>query len=306
MEQGKSVSYKVLYAKAGAKKRKLFADGFLRFKEGSGCRTVILSTEEGEDVCKMTEKPHTKYAVRSEITIGAYVVQIDEEIASAATNSALTEAVPVPGNRPGPARLGSCNTFTLQKPTSSVLSGFKKPTMFVAPSRTPAAPAEKIAELADSFWEQDCLPTEELPPPLGGSAQTKVLDRQLGIPRKVLTEQSGAFPASGMSTTTSSNRVGSSLQRPVSSKGPVEQDPALMRLMRPHQVVGADFLISRLLGQPVGTSGDLAGEESEDSDGHTPPQVSGITCTGAILADEVRQSQHDACFCSILYLDAFL
>jgi hypothetical protein len=57
--------------------------------------------------------------------------------------------------------------------------------------------------------------------------------------------------------------------------------------MRPHQVVGADFLISRLQGQAVETGGDWAGEDSEDSEGHTPPQLPVVTCTGAILADEV-------------------
>jgi hypothetical protein len=162
--------------------------------------------------------------------------------------------------------------------------------MFVAPSRTPAAPAEKHAEPADSFWDQDCLPANELPSPPGGVAPTKVSQKQAGVPLKEVTGQSGAFQSSGPSAI-SSSRVGSSLQRAVQSKGPVEQDPALSRLMRPHQVVGADFLISRLLGQAVETSGDVAGgDESEDSDGHTPPQVPEITCTGAILADEVRRS----------------
>jgi hypothetical protein len=277
------MSYKVLYAKAGAKKRKLFADGFLKFKEGPGCRTAILSTEEGEDICKVTEKPNTAYIIGSEVTIGGYVVQIDEDITSAAPTTTSTASFALPGNRPIASQPTTSSKFSLPRPTLPISTGFKKPTVFVAPSRTPAvataaAPPVSRTDATDSFWDQDTLPTGESPTSTGHKVQP--VEQQ-----KPFTASSSGF--AGSVSTSSSSRVGVSLPRPAPSKGPVEQDPALMRLMRPHQVVGADFLISRLQGQAVETGGDWAGEDSEDDEGNTPPQLPTVTCTGAILADEV-------------------
>jgi len=65
-----------------------------------------------------------------------------------------------------------------------------------------------------------------------------------------------------------------------------------MRVMRPHQVVGADFLIARLLNNPTHTSsgssgGSGSGVSSEYSEFDLDVDRDNV-CTGAILADEVR------------------
>jgi hypothetical protein len=52
-------------------------------------------------------------------------------------------------------------------------------------------------------------------------------------------------------------------------------DPSLAKVMRPHQVSGANFLLQRL-------SGSLSAESDSSS------SSSDLTCRGAILADEVR------------------
>ena len=64
-----------------------------------------------------------------------------------------------------------------------------------------------------------------------------------------------------------------------------EQDPSLTRLMRPHQIVGADFIIARLLGKPY--EGKPCSDSEETHSRGSDSSVEDNICTGAILADEV-------------------
>ena len=263
------VTYKVLFAKSGAKKRKLYTDGFLMVKNvGSGSsRVVVLSTEDGSDVWKSTEKPLKAYVVGEEITIGSYVVQIDELHDCSEAKTITQTCVDHPKKLHNGGMIPSQNKFIA--PSRQIFKNPKLP--FVQPSvRTHT----KQTDCPDSFWE--LVNEEEESENIKEKTSTEVF----AIKEKTPQYSSVPVLPLGRFTLNSKSFQSTNFGRTTpSSSGAVEQDPALTKLMRPHQIVGADFLIARLLGKKsIKDEFALADSDLESQ----------VAPTGAILADEVR------------------
>lgn len=283
-------SYRVLYAKAGVKKRKQFSDGFLHIKEGSGNSFMVtLTSEEGADLRKSSEKSISAFKVGEEAAFGGFVVQIEESMGSSKPASESLTRATVPAaiqsaiNRTQPT--SSFNSF--RAPSSSfqapaltnnrpVVLGAPAPTDARAPASAPstvAAQSSSVAEIEcdhDTFW--DNVHTSTSSQPANRTCSTGML--KIGQQEFQQKEVPRIAPLKPIASSSSG------LKRKVISYT-VEQDPSLMKLMRPHQIVGADFLISRLLNN---NSKKTANGDGDDEDG----LGADADCTGAILADEVR------------------
>jgi hypothetical protein len=268
-----SRTFKVLYAKAGAKKRKLFADGVLRIRPGPPpTHVVTLTSDDGGEIAKRTEKGVVVYNVDAEISFGSFVVQIDEEVGE--PGSSAGSATKGFGNPPRPQQSAPLPSVKLSKFTrpnfKPVVSSVSQGTAVNAAAvKQEAVSTVSVVDDA-SFWEVN-------------EDQSHAGEPRVAAPVACRMETVAA-PAAPCSSSSSSNRTYYSFSaqqkpsRPASRKA-VEQDPALLRVMRPHQVTGADFLISRLLGQAADARQLAREDESEKSAAFS---------TGAILADEVR------------------
>ena len=84
----------ILYAKAGAKKRKIFHDGELHITPHSGGATlatsgsftVSLKSCEGTELKRSTERNIDAFEVGCEVNFGSYCVQIDSLMAQPLAN----------------------------------------------------------------------------------------------------------------------------------------------------------------------------------------------------------------------------
>lgn len=256
--------FKVLYAKSGVKKRKLFADGVLRVRAGPPPTFIAtLIGEDGCEVSKRTEKSGVTYSVGDEITFGAFVVQIDEEVqlpATVPTVSAplISQRMPTQGFKAprfsNPGAMAPIATKPLPLVTSTNTG------KSLQSIRLDSSPTH---ENDDSFWdveEQESQSHSTAPPATVLSTAPSSSSSLIRAPAQPSTS---LFRNPGMSRNT----------LPKTASGPVEQDPSLLRTMRPHQITGADFLISRLAG---------AGADGSAVD---------AAVIGAILADEVSHSE---------------
>jgi hypothetical protein len=275
-----SRTFKVLYAKAGAKKRKLFADGVLRIRPGPPpTHVVTLTSDDGGEIAKRTEKGGVVYNVGAEISFGSFVVQIDEEVGepdSSAGNATKGYGVPPRPQQSAPLPSVKLSKFIRPNSKSFVSSVPQGTAVHAAAVKQEAVSTETVVDDA-SFWEIN-------------EDQSHAGESRVAAPVACRMETVAAAPAAPAapvapcSSSSSSNRTYYSFSaqqkasRPASHKA-VEQDPALLRVMRPHQVTGADFLISRLLGQAADARQFAREDESEKSAAFS---------TGAILADEVR------------------
>lgn len=230
-------SFKVLYAKAGTKKRKAFSDGMLRIKAGPPPTHIItLTGEDGCELGKRTERGQINFKVGTEVPFGSFVLQIDEEVVD---YGPALRVMPIPQSV-APNQPAKLSRFTKQQVGAPKIGELRAESI-----------VGKTSE-HDSFWnEEETTAVSAVPPEL---------PRPLAPP---------------VSSSSSSFRSFPSHQRtaPPNLSSAIEQDPSLMKLMRPHQVTGADFLISRLLGQALDSSAQALSGSAE--------------ITGAILADEV-------------------
>jgi hypothetical protein len=268
-----SKAFKVLFAKAGVKKRKLFADGVLRIRPGPPpTHVVTLTSDDGGEIAKRTEKGGVVYNVGAEISFGSFVVQIDEEVGEPGTSACI--ATTGTGGPPRPqqsALLPSVKLSKFTRPNSKpFVSSISQGTgVHAAAAKQEPVSTETVVDDA-SFWDTNEDQSHAGEPRVAASVACRMA--------------TVAAPAAPCSSSSSSNRTYNSLpaqqkpSRPASHKA-VEQDPALLRVMRPHQVTGADFLISRLLGRAADAH-QLAHEDGADR--------CAAFSTGAILADEVR------------------
>lgn len=290
-----SESFRVLYAKAGAKKRKLFSDGFLHIKEGSGNAFLVsLCSEDGDDLRKSSEKTISVFKTGKEVVFGSFVVQIEESICDGKASVA----------QPMPPSISACVKPSASNPIKN--SNFRAPSStFRAPAivsnrpfllnARPAAPASlpPVEEVCDhdSFWDSSTMHDEPQLDRMAGSSSSFVTAIKPGYVHAktgcaaLLT--GGSLPAPSVP-----------IKKVPLAKNVVEQDPSLTKLMRPHQIIGANFLISRLLNEPTGEGegvstsegvvGGGGGDISDDGDIQDIDFPADADCTGGILADEVK------------------
>ena len=270
--------YQVLYTKDGAKKRKLFSDGYLIVKDGSNnARAVSLTSDDNTEVWRTSGKIMASYEVGNEITLGSYLIQIDSIVSEGVESS--TTKKPSPVHAP---TLPSLKQAKFVAP--SRLIPFKPKTM-VAKDESNIVYSQNINENDnDVFWNQENLTSS--PPPVSSTAQ---INSNVQIESKQFLENNAKpinlnnsatrFPVYNQPNSKNSGNISR-----MKTSGPVtilpEQDPSLTRLMRPHQIIGADFIIARLLGKPCSDSEETHSSGSDSS-------VQDNICTGAILADEV-------------------
>jgi len=293
------VKYKVLYTKDGKKKRKVFSDGFLvirRLPVSTSCNHVVmLQSEEGDELWRTNDKNIDCYRSGEELQRGAYLLQIEEEVAS----STVTASRIYGHDRNGTNQLMDIDedkenivegdgVVLLRHSISSSSSSSRGTTKF----RAPTAPSthqkypSKVARNAlsdatnramtrtmnfvdDDFWnisnDKDSIFNDE------------IIDDEVR-----LFDSTSSSSSSSVSNTHAmegpidehdaafSSFSSSSGKRVLPS---VELDPQLTSKMRPHQVEGAVFLLKRLTDP-----GPM-----DSPDGHRDR----MHYTGAILADEV-------------------
>ena len=305
------VTYRVLYANAGAKKRKSFSDGFLRLKPATGSSyTVSLVSEDGNDLRKSIEKNTKAFKEGAEVTFGAFLVQIEDLISSAApvANQPVATISPTAltlpkGGFTAPKLhylVSNVQNNAVVRPMSRfVVPSLKAPVqkpVCVAPKEhkniSPVIEDQMPTEAEDTFWDEEITQNQPTSQSLSISAA-----------RNIDTFGKNTAAASAPATaplyhSTSSALHSKPLFKPMmSSTGyKIELDPSLVRVMRPHQITGAEFLIARLQNNSttdVCSNTFSSNDDSVGTDGK--PDFSEFdlevgeenVCTGAILADEV-------------------
>ena len=282
-------SYRVLYAKSGAKKRKMFADGLLHIRSSIGNSFLVtLVGDDGSDLKKSTER-NIKWKIGDEISFGAFVVQLEDKVVS--NNSADSTACPsiaqLQAKKPNqefPKPMSrQFVTPSINSSTSvskfGLGSNIQKPKPFHAVPTLPVFPPKQTPTLSsnngnnedddDAGWERGTVTTNTI------ALQNESCESQF---------MPAPMPFAASSTTKPSAIASASSSSPL-----VELDPSLVRVMRPHQIVGANFLIARLTNS--GGNNDTS-ENNDDSDADYLGIQDG-ECTGAILADEVSTA-HDS------------
>lgn len=313
-DPGQLVTYRVLYANAGVKKRKSFSDGFLRLKPATGSSyTVSLVSEDGNDLRKSIEKNIKTFKEGAEITFGAFLVQIEDLISSTApvanqpveTTCISTTALTLPkGSFTAPklhSLVNNAHANTVVRPMSRfVVPSLKAPVQkpaCVAPKEhknfTPVIEDQMPTEAGDTFWDEEITQNQPASQSLSASSarnsdtfgkNSSTASAPACAPLHLLT--SSSFPAKPL------------FMPMVSSTGnKIELDPTLVRVMRPHQITGAEFLIARLQNNSTtdarsnnfSSNDDSLGTDAKKDFSEFDLEVGEENmCTGAILADEVR------------------
>ena len=306
-EPGEIATYRVLYANAGVKKRKSFSDGFLRLKPATGSSyTVSLVSEDGNDLRKSIEKNTKAFKEGAEVTFGAFLVQIEDLISSAdpvANQPAAKKAIvaltlPKSGfAAPKQHSLGNnASTSTVMRPMSRfVVPSLKAPVQNAVSAAstefTPASEDHMLTAAADTFWDEEITHNQPNSQSLSASSV-----RNVDTLRK--NTWTASVPAiAPLSHSNSFALPSKPLFKPmVSSTGnKIELDPSLVRVMRPHQITGAEFLIARLQNNTTYAPSDTFSSNDDSVDTDAKQDFSEFdlevgeenVCTGAILADEV-------------------
>ena len=228
-------SYRVLYAKSGNKKRKTYQDGELLITSGS---ITLVDDQRKEIYRKKCYLP----SVRSgeEITLGLFVVQIEDAVDSAeaapASTLSRTEALGYVNhslNRNLPTQV-DCAERKVGKLVSSTIS-----------------PPVKKKFMATKFVSSGVLPSYDIPQTGRTVAAFSEMSRtSFTLPNaSSVVTSSKAIESISSSTSNSSSFVGSNTKSATATDAcEVTLDTALIRVMRPHQIEAANFLIRRLLG----------------------------------------------------------
>jgi Protein of unknown function (DUF2439) len=248
-------SYRVLYTKSSNKKRKTYQDGELLITSGS----ITLVDDQRKDVYK---KKCYNPSVKSgeEITLGPFDVQIEDAVDSAKSaptttlntstlsTSALsrTEACGYVNHSsskllPSQTDCGERKVGKVGKlvPSISTLNGEKKfaSTKFVSNGVLPSYSISQTAHTSAASSSEMTRTSFTAPSTSSAGTSSKAV------------ESNSSSASSGSSSCSSSSFVGSNSSSIKSSDAcEITLDTALIRVMRPHQIEAANFLIRRLLG----------------------------------------------------------
>lgn len=239
-------SFKILFTKSGIKKRKTYQDGKLIVL--STCLTLV--DDQGKEIYK--KKCHMPIvAAGEEMTLGIYEVQVEESCnqPSAATTSIVADPLPSRTTALGYVTHSSTqNSHTTAHSTTSTRS-------IASTSSASSKGTEKIPP-NKKFVSTGTLPSYAEPSVTflaesgACSAKASELHSASSTSTMALSSKSnfvGSSSGSSGSSGSSSNNNNSS----ISNSTEITLDSALIRVMRPHQIEAANFLIRRLLGEDL-------------------------------------------------------
>lgn len=312
-EPAQSASYRVLYANAGVKKRKSFSDGFLHLKPAAGSSCIVsLVSEEGNELRKSVEKNVKSFKEGAEVTFGAYLVQIEDLVSTAdkSAGAVLTLAPSAKTNvsAPKPVIKGNYTPIIAAgKPMNRFIApSLKVPTQKPLGILTTEQPASVLteevcaaSETIDTFWDEVIdIPAQSSVKHIKNVAVSST--NSLGNTYKSGKNVPASTPTHHSTISTlpfkpPSNQFIKPMQYAPENK--IELDPSLLRVMRPHQITGAEFLIARLQNNAVGHNTNInystaTKDSKEDYSEYDLEVGEENVCTGAILADEVSSGLH--------------
>jgi hypothetical protein len=240
-------TYQVLYTKSSTKKRKTYQDGQLLISSNS----ITLVDDQGKEVykkkCYMPSISHGE-----EVVLGLYDVQVE------GSTKPKTD-VPVQISRT--AALGYV-THTA-KPNIPVIASVK-PTVKAATSyATTTKPAISAAVVSKTFVSKKFTPSNLISSSTSTASEgTQVMSTSF----KSVDADSSAIPNTNLKSRSSSNFVSSGSTTTAANPSEIVLDTALIKLMRPHQIDAANFLIRRLLGE-----GSVDDQEKQDAEVNRKP-----------------------------------
>ena len=229
-------SFKILYTKSGIKKRKTYQDGKLIVS--SNCLSLV--DDQGKEIYK--KKCYMPVvAVGEEMTLGIYEVQVEESCipSSTAPSSVVTNSLP--------SRTTALGYVTHSSKQDSQPTAISTASKIASTSSATSKGTEKISA-KKKFVSSGTLPSyAELPViPLSenaaGNSRASELHSAASTSTVALSSKSN-FVGSSSSSDNNSSSVGNSTE--------ITLDSALIRVMRPHQIEAANFLIRRLLGEDL-------------------------------------------------------
>lgn len=234
-------TYQVLYTKSSTKKRKSYQDGQLLIS--SSCITLL--DDQGLEVykkkCYMPSISHGE-----EVVLGAYDVQIE------GSATVKTDAPIIDPQNSRTAALGYV-THT-SKPKIPVIangkSTVKTTTLYAATTK----PAISVGAVSKAFVSKKFAPSNPIPSSTTTDGQQVMSTTVKGM--CVTSSTASTINLKSQCSSSSSSFVSSGGAAATSSE--IVLDTALIRLMRPHQIQAANFLIRRLLGEA-----SLADQEKE-------------------------------------------
>ena len=245
-------TYQVLYTKSSTKKRKSYQDGQLLIS--SSCITLL--DDQGKEVykkkCYMPSISHGE-----EVVLGAYDVQIE----GSATLKTDFPIIDLQNSRT--AALGYV-THT-SKPKIPVIANGKSTVKTTTSYAANIKPAISAGVVSKAFVSKKFAPSNPIP-----SLTTS--DGQQVMPTTVKDMCVTSSTASTIHLKSQCSSSSSSSSSFVSSGGAaatsseIVLDTALIRLMRPHQIQAANFLIRRLLGEA-----SLEDQEKENGEVNEKP-----------------------------------
>ena len=255
---GADVAYRVLYTKISTKKRKTYQDGTLLLTSAY----MALIDADGTDVYR--KKCYMPIVTAGEeITLGTFELQIEEvvnvptisptprvhtslTIQSESGQGYVTHTSRLSGAKPAPfvsskkCKVNNAIAPPLLAPQKIVLKKFVStpslPSYKIAPASfpTPAAPSSGLPYASVSV---------KIPPSLTTLVGTTKL--MSSSSRKFNISNSGGSNESTSSNDVTNNNIS------LNTSSDIALDTALLRVMRPHQIEAANFLIRRLLGESV-------------------------------------------------------
>ena len=233
------LTYRVLYTKSSTKKRKTYQDGTLLLTSSF----IALIGDDGKDVYR--KKCHMpKVTSGEEITLGTFELQIEEvvnkssiprsssvsqssecELGYIAHTSKSCSAIPVPS---ASSKKSKVDNLQAQQKLA--------PKIFISKSTLPSYKAAPIL-LSTTVASSEIL----------SSVSSNLSNTLVGINNLNADSSSRGISENVNRTRTimSSNSTSSNILQVIAL------DTALLRVMRPHQIEAANFLIRRLLGEKI-------------------------------------------------------
>lgn len=236
-------TYQVLYTKSSTKKRKTYQDGQLLISSSS----ITLVDDEGKEVYK--KKCYMPSIIHGEeVVLGLYDVQV-EGSTRPKTDAPIKD---VPLSRT--AALGYV-THTA-KPNDPVIASVKPSVKATTAYATTTKPAISTAVVSKTFVSKKFAPSSLMP-----SSTTSEGSQVMSTSVKSVDTATSAISNANLKSRSSSSFVSSGSTATAGNPSEIALDTALIKLMRPHQIDAANFLIRRLLGE-----GSVDDQEKQDAE----------------------------------------
>lgn len=268
--------FKVLFTKDLGKKRKVYQDGVLVvYKTPGNSKLVVLQDEDHNEIRKVNERyvPGKAAKVGDEFQIGQYLVKIDEETrvvydqsptkkikTESSDNMAVSNEVAAPVSAPVMKRQFSTTASLLLRKAGV----FKPATAFRTPSLVQSSSAPLQSPPVSTKEEESSSSFFDVPDPNASSFMAEAKPFQ---PPRAQPMSSSSFASQHQHPEQQSSSNPMQKKR-VIIRNDVRLDSSLQKVMKAHQVIGANFLLDCLLRS-------------------NPHDIDSSSIRGAILADEM-------------------